>query len=92
MHMIKDYEPDLVLSARSQRVLVDNHPFSIEIYRLQTEGNWTLEVVDADGTSHVWDGQFPTDEDAMNTALNALHGEGAEAFMTGDTVVNFRRT
>ena len=69
--MIED-EPNLIKPAKSQQVVVDGHPFSIQIYRLETDKTWTLEVVDLDGTSHVWDEQFKSDKDARNVALEAL--------------------
>lgn len=89
--MIED-EPNLINSSKSQRVAVDGYPFSIEIYRLETDTTWTLEVVDHEGTSHVWDEQFKSDKDARNSALQALEEEGAVAFMRGDKVVPFRRS
>jgi len=39
-------EPNLVTSSKSQHVTVDGYPFSIEIYRLEDETEWSLEVVD----------------------------------------------
>jgi hypothetical protein len=85
-------EPDLINSAKSQKVVVEGYPFSIEIYRLETEKTWTLEVVDLEGTSHVWDEQFKSDKDARNVALQALEAEGAVAFMRGNNVIPFRRS
>ena len=53
--MIED-EPNLVTSGKSRHVIIDGFPFSIEIYRLEHDKTRTLEVVDHEGTSHVWDG------------------------------------
>lgn len=89
--MMKDSEPVIVTSDKSQRFLVDGYPFSIKIYRLETENAWTLEVVDAEGTSHVWDDTFATDKDARNAAIQALESEGAVAFMHGDNVTHLRQ-
>ncbi len=50
-----DDEPNLVTSGKSQHIVVDKYPFSIEIYRLEDEKIWTLEVVDHENTSHVWE-------------------------------------
>ena len=50
-----DDEPNLVTSGKSQHIVVDGYPFSIEIYRLEDEKIWTLEVVDHENTSHVWE-------------------------------------
>ena len=90
--MVDDDEPNMVNSGKSQRVIIDGLSFSIEIYRLQTDKNWTLEVVDHEGTSHVWDDQFESDKDARNTALEAIQSEGAPAFMRGNNVIPFRKT
>jgi hypothetical protein len=83
-------EPNLVTSGKSQRVIVDGLAFAIEIYRLETDKTWTLEVVDPEGTSHVWEDQFSSDKDARNTAIQAIETEGALAFMRGDNVIPFR--
>ncbi len=83
-------EPILVTSPKSQRVSVDSHPFSIEIYRLEDQPTWSLEVVDFEGNSHVWDDQFKSDKDARNAALRELESEGAVAFMRGGNVIPFR--
>lgn len=87
-----DDEPNLISSSKSQRVVVDGYLFSIEIYRLDTDKTWTLEVVDHEGTSHVWDEQFKTDRDARNAALEALEREGVIAFMHGNNIVPFRQS
>lgn len=82
-------EPNLVTSSKSQQVTVDGYPFSIEIYRLEEEETWTLEVVDYEGSSHVWDDQFTSDKDARNEAVKELETEGAIAFMRGNNVIPF---
>lgn len=88
--MIED-EPNLVNSGKSQHVVVDGYPFSIEIYRLETDKTWTLEVVDHEGTGHVWDEEFRSDKDARNAAIQAIEAEGAIAFMRGDNIIPFRK-
>lgn len=85
-------EPNLVTSGKSQRIIVDGLPFSIEIFRLEEEKAWSLEVVDCKGTSHVWDDQFDSDKDARDAAIQALEAEGAIAFMRGDNVIPFRKS
>ena len=87
--MDEDDEPNLVTSGKSQAVFVDGVRFSIEIYRLETETAWTLEVVDPKGNSHVWDDTFASDKDARTAALTAMEEEGPLAFMRGDNVIRF---
>lgn len=94
---MSDDEPNLVNSSKSQEVVIDGYPFAIEIYRLETDRTWMLEVVDFEGTSHVWDDQFRSDKDARNEAIQTIETQGALAFMRGDddhsdNVVPFQRT
>ena len=89
--MIND-ELNLVTSTKSQRVTVDGYIFSIEIYRLENDATWTLEVVDHDGTSHIWKEPFRTDQDACKAALQALDQEGAIAFMGGSNPLPLRES
>lgn len=87
-----DDEPNIVTSGKSMAVLIDGVRFQIEIYRLETDSTWTLEVVDPENTSHVWEDQFASDRDARDAAIKAIESEGAVAFMRGDNVIPFRPT
>lgn len=84
--------PNLESSSHSQRIMVDGYLFAIEIFRLEGDTTWTLEVVDHEGTSFIWREEFPSDVDALGAAVKALDEEGAIAFMRGDTVIPFRTT
>lgn len=87
-----DDEPNLVTSGKSQRLVVDGYPFSVEIYRHEADKTRTLEIVDHRDTSHVWDDQFESDKDACDTAMQALASERAVGFMRGDNVIPFRES
>jgi hypothetical protein len=89
--MTEQDEPNLVTSGKSQRVVIDGYTFFINIHRLETDATWTLEVVDHQDNSHVWDDQFRSDSKARDAALAALKSEGAIAFMRGNNVVPFSR-
>lgn len=82
-------EPNLITSSKSQRVLVEGHPLSIEIYRIDTEPMWSLEIVDEDGTSTVWEDLFATDADALEEAFKTINEEGIGAFRDNINVVPF---
>lgn len=88
--MTDNDEPNLVTFGKSQSYTADGLRFQIEIYRLKTDSAWTLEVVDPEKTSHVWDEQFASDNDARDAAIKAIESEGAKAFMRGDNVIPFR--
>lgn len=89
--MTENDDPNLVHSSKSLAVVIDGYRFQIDIYRLETDSHWTLEVIDHLGTSHTWDDQFASEQEARAAALTALEEEGAVAFMRGDNVVPFRR-
>ena len=74
----------LVISELSQELEEGGYIFDVQIYRLEEDSGWTLEVVDEDGTSHVWDEQFASDFAALVEAQKTIRTEGATAFMYGD--------
>jgi hypothetical protein len=89
--MNEDDEPNLVTSGKSRTVVIDDHSFAINIFRLEGEQYWSLEVVDGDNTSHVWDHQFASDSEARDTAISAIELEGALTFMHGNNIIPFRQ-
>jgi len=84
-------DPNIVNSGLSKRVTIDNEIFSIEIYRLEDEKVWTLEVVDKEGTSTVWDNPFRSDAEALTYIEKAIEEEGVAAFRDDTNVIPFRR-
>ena len=77
-------EPHLVISSASQRIVVDDVPFKVDIYKLEGGDGWSLEVVTEDGTSIVWDHLFDDDQAAYEEALVTIKEEGPAAFVRGD--------
>ena len=73
-------EHDLIDSPLSQTYTSNGRSVQIQIYRMPDSG-WTLEVVDQLNNSTVWDGEFETDQDALDTALADIKAEGNEAFI-----------
>ena len=86
-----DDDPNIATSGKSERIIVDDLPFMIQIFRIEGDKNWTLEVVDPDNTSHVWDDECASDAEARDMATAAIKREGAFAFMRGNNVFLFRR-
>ncbi|MEY2756252.1 MAG: hypothetical protein RIR33_30 [Pseudomonadota bacterium] len=86
-----DREPNIVTSGLSRRENQDGVAVDLRICRLETESMWTLEVVNAAGTSTVWDDLFPTDEAANEEFLRTVADEGMAAFLDVAKVVPFRR-
>ena len=80
--MIEGDDVELEHSALSGKVSRDGITVKVEIYRLRgaAEG-WSLEVVDHEGASTVWDGIFATDQDAYLEFRRTLEVEGISAFL-----------
>jgi hypothetical protein len=74
-------EHDLIDSPLNQTHAADGRSVEIHIYRMPHTG-WTLEVVDDLNNSTVWDGEFATDQEALDIALAEINAEGIVAFIT----------
>ena len=74
-------EPELIQSPLSQSITRDGHALQVDIYRLEDEVDWVLEVVNETGTSHVWDDRFATDQAALGAVYEAIDEEGITAFL-----------
>lgn len=57
---------------------------------MEHDTTWTLEVVDDNGTSTVWDDPFATDVEVLVEAQKTIHTEGSRAFRDGN-IITFRR-
>jgi hypothetical protein len=74
--------PEIESSPLSGPVVQDGTEIYVEIYRIapRNEG-WTLEVIDHEGRSTVWDASFETDVRAHRIFLLALQLEGIRSFV-----------
>ncbi|ACL62368.1 hypothetical protein [Methylobacterium nodulans] len=78
--MIEDRE--IEYSALSGPVTQAGVTVIVKIFRfLGTDDPWTLEVVDHEGGSTVWDETFPTERSAYEAFRNALAEEGIGSFL-----------
>ena len=88
---MKERIPNLVRSGLSGIVSKDNVTVEVIIVRLESESNWSLEVVNDAGTSIVWDDLFDSDEDAYAEFQQTVEEEGMRAFLDNQNVIPFRR-
>ena len=72
-------EPELIVSPLGRTIEQNGIRLTINIVRIATHPGWSLEVVNENGTSIVWDDPFPTDRAAE--FRKALAQEGPEAFL-----------
>jgi len=69
-------EPEIEMSPLSQRISSGGQTVSVEIYRLEGEKSWALEVVDEYNNSTVWDDTFDSDSAALTEAKKTILAEG----------------
>ena len=62
---------------------------NVQIYRLETEPEWSLEVIDSEGNSIVWDESFDTAEAAHAEFERCVQEEGLKGIVT-DTLATRR--
>lgn len=76
-------DPKIIRSPFSGKFTRDGITVDVEIVRLEGDAEWTLEVVDADWASTVWEGTFPTDQAAHDQFLSDVEREGLAAVISG---------
>ena len=84
-------DPNIVRSGLSHRSTQGEVTVDVEIYRLENETGWALEVVDQKGGSTVWEDLFPTDDVALEEFETTLRREGLLALIQSSNVISFRR-
>lgn len=86
---MEDRDPNIVHSGLSRTVTKDGVTVRVEIYRVEHDPKWALEVVNDQGTSIVWDDLFDTDDAAFAAFHTTVAEEGMEAFLDRGNVISF---
>lgn len=74
-------EPELEVSPLSQPISSGGRTVNVEIYRLEGESEWVLEVEDEFGNSTVWDDRFSTESAALVEAKKMILAEGVSSLV-----------
>ncbi len=74
-------EPELINSPLSQQISSGGSTVLVEIYRLEDEKDWALEVVDEFNNSTVWDETFPTEKAALTEVKKAILEDGIHSLI-----------
>lgn len=77
-------DPEIIVSPLSGEFTSEGITVEVQIYRLATGEEWSLEVVDEDDNSTVWDAVFASDKDAYDAFIEDVHDEGLAAIVSGD--------
>ncbi|MBO9171566.1 hypothetical protein [Rhizobium sp. L245/93] len=81
-------DPNIIYSQRCTKFAKDDRVVEVNIFRLETEELWHLEVINENNTSTVLDDPFPTDDEAYNEFLATVEQEGMAAFEDIPTVLH----
>lgn len=74
-------EREIEESALGGRITRDGYTVVVHIYRFaDTDENWTLEVVDHEGGSTVWEETFVDDQDAYDAFERTVVEDGIKSF------------
>ena len=84
-----DGMPNLLYSEHCGHFSQDGVGVEVFIVKLEGGSEWTLEVVNASGTSIVWDETFSDDHDAYAEFQRTVAEEGMEAFLDQSNVIKF---
>ncbi len=74
-------DPKLEVSPLSQDISSGGKTITVDIYRLEGEEEWALEVVDEFNNSTVWDEFFVTEASALTEAKKAILEERISTFI-----------
>ncbi|MGO4741298.1 hypothetical protein AB4099_32585 [Bosea sp. 2KB_26] len=81
---MSDEFPDILRSPLCQTARRDGVVVQVEIYRLADSEGWTLELIDEDGGSIVWEETFATDGAALAEFNEALEEIGLSKLIQPD--------
>ena len=76
-------DPQIIESSLSSHITRDGITVEVCIYRLE-DTEWTLEVVNSNGTSIVWDDLFPSDKAAHDEFERTIAEDGMASFKDDD--------
>jgi hypothetical protein len=77
-------DPKVIDSKHTGYITREGVTVELCIYRLE-HTKWTLEVVDAEGNSTVWDDEFESDDDALAEFERTVQQSGMLEFMPAAT-------
>lgn len=77
-------DPKLIVSPLSRQFTEDGITIDVQIYKLEDGDGWSLELVDEENNSTVWEELFSTDEDAWREFEAGVNEIGLAALLQAD--------
>ena len=87
-----EIEPELVYADRNGSLTRDGITVDISVYKLASDPEWVLEVVNANGTSIIWEETFATADAAFIAFDEAVEEDGMETFLDDPDVAEQRKS
>jgi hypothetical protein len=81
--------PKIVYSELGGHFTYDGVSVEVFIVKLEGGSEWTLEVVNSNGASIVWDETFLDDHEAYAEFQRTVTEEGIEAFLDQGNIIQF---
>lgn len=82
-------DPNIVHSGLSGLITRDGVTVDVQIYRLEHDPKWALEVINEDRTSTTWDDLFDSDKEALAAFEKTVEEQGIESFLDNANVIPF---
>jgi hypothetical protein len=73
-------DPEIITSRHNGPFSRDGITVEINICRLE-HTKWSLEIIDIDNNSIVWDGEFETDDEAYAEFMRSVEIEGLDGVL-----------
>ncbi len=87
----EDYLPEIIFSDLCCEIEVEGHLLTVEIFRLEDEAGWHLEVENEFGTLYIHDVPFIADGLAWRAFQKTVDDEGLTAFLSKTDKKKLRR-
>ena len=77
-------DPKIIVSPLSCQFTQNGITIDVQIYKLEDGEGWSLELVDEENNSTVWEDLFPTDEAAWHEFQTGVTAIGIAALLQAD--------
>jgi hypothetical protein len=80
-------DPEIIMSPLCREIEKDGTRIQVDIYRIEGEPGWVLEVIDEENASTIWDEPFDTEQAALDVVMKVIETDGIRSFLEGDSEV-----
>jgi uncharacterized protein len=77
-------DPEIVMSPLCREISGDGTKIQVDIYRVEGEPGWILEVIDEENASTIWDEPFDTDQEALDVVMKVIEHDGIRSLLDGE--------